>query len=181
MVFEDHSKNGANQKKHTSKKSIFMLIFFLLSSIAGFAQVKKIVINVEGDFEVVVKVGNDAFVTINPEGEILDTEINGSISYYNGKISSVGGISFSYYNGRVSSVGGISFSYYNGKISSIGRTSFSYYNGKISSIGGTSVSYYNGKISSIGGNGFSYYNGKLSSGNRSFISNGMTFKVTGGN
>jgi hypothetical protein len=133
------------------KRSIFTLLCYLFISITGFAQVKKVITDVEGNFEVVVKVGNDAFVTISSEGEILDTEINGSFYYSGGKISSIGGIRFYYFGGKVSSIGGVSF----------------YYSG--------------GKISSIGGNSFYYSSGKLSSGNTSFTSNGILFRVKNGN
>lgn len=85
-------------------------MFCLFVSITGFAQVGKVITDVYGTFEIVVKVGEDAFVTISSSGEVLDTEINGSF-YYNGsgKISSIGNNSF-YYNGS-------------GKLSS-GNTSF---------------------------------------------------------
>ncbi|MFA6335743.1 MAG: hypothetical protein WCX48_09405 [Bacteroidales bacterium] len=46
------------------------------------AQVKKMAVDIYGNFEVTVKVGESVFVTINSMGEITDIEIDGSRDYY---------------------------------------------------------------------------------------------------
>ena len=158
------------------KRSIFTLLFCVLTSITGFAQVKKIVTDVNGNFEIVVRVGEDKSVTINEYGDVIDTEINGAISYYSstGKIWKIGSTEFNYYSstGKIWKVGSIEFNYYSstGKIWKVGSTEFNYYSST-------------GKIWKIGSTEFNYYSstGKLSSGNRSFTHNGISFRVTGGN
>lgn len=151
----------------------------------GFSQIKKVNIDVYGDFEVVIKV-EDGSVTISAFGEVVDVELNGNVGYnMSGKINSVGGTSIKYnMSKKVSAIGNISIGYnMSGKISSVGSISIGYnMSGKISSVERTSIKYnMSGKVSSIGGNSIRYnMSGKISSGNRMIVNNGITFSLKGG-
>lgn len=189
---------------------------YILSSIISIfiignacTQVKKVTIDVHGDFEIVIKV-YDGSVTINNLGEIRDIAIDGRTDYFiagsnQGKVESIGTIDFDYYmsgsrEGKVKQIGNISFNYYmvgarEGKLESAGETNFDYYivgsrKGKIESVDRIEMDYYiagarEGKVQSIGSNRFDYYligsrEGKFQSGDRSLMHNGISFRLRGG-
>jgi len=124
-----------------------------------------------------------------------------------GKVKRIGQVDFSYIHtnyangGKIKRIGSIDFSYIHtnyangGKIRQIGDFDFSYIytnyanGGKIKRIGNTDISYIypnyanGGKLKRIGNDDFSYVypnyanGGKLKSGRRSFMANGIRFKV----
>ena len=151
------------------KKVILSLLIGFLLIESTFSQIKKVNVDVDGFFEIVVKV-NDGSISVNQIGEIVDVELGGDVDYnYSRQISSVGSVSIGYN--------------YSGNISSVGSTSLGYnYSGNISSVGSTSIGYnYSGKVSSIGSTSYGYnYSGKISSGNRVVSINGITFSLKGG-
>lgn len=185
--------------------SIFSI--FIIGNV--FTQVKKVTIDIYGDFEIVLAVPNGC-VTVNHLGKIIDIDINGRPDYFiagsrEGKIEAVGNIDFDYYisgsrEGKVEKIGDLSFDYYiagarEGKLESAGITDFDYYiggsrKGKLESVDYIKVDYYiagsrEGKVESIGSNRFDYYligsrEGKFQSGDRSFKYNGVRFRLVGG-
>ena len=63
------------------KKGILSFVISILFIGNALSQVKKVNIDIFGDFEVVVKVGNGT-VTVSSTGEIVDVDMNGSIDYF---------------------------------------------------------------------------------------------------
>jgi hypothetical protein len=173
------------------------------------AQVKKVDIDIYGEFEVVIKVSN-GYVTINNLGKLVDININGLTDYHiigskAGKVQSVGSIYFDYYiagarQGKLKQIGNIFLDYYivgsrEGKLATVGNTNFNYYilgdsEGKLASVALTQVAYYSigsseGKVESIGNNRFDYHitgsgEGKFQSGNRSAVYDGIRYRLRGG-
>src|SRR6218665_462072 len=129
----------------------------------------KVNIDISGTFEATLTIATGT-ISISSTGVITDIQLPGNLSYnMSGKVSSIGGIAISYnMSGKVSSIAGSTISYN--------------MSGKVSSIGGTAINYnMSGKISSVGGIAFNYnMSGKISSGNRTVISNGITFSLIGG-
>ena len=185
----------------------FIISMFVIGNVC--TQVKKVTIDIYGDFEIVLEVPN-GFVTVNHLGKIIDIAIDGRTDYFivgssQGKIESVGNIDFDYYisgsrEGKVQQIGNISFDYYiagarEGKLESAGSTDFDYYiagvrEGKLEAVDQIKMDYYiagsrEGKVESIGSNRFDYYiigsrEGKFQSGNRSLEYNGIRFRLRGG-
>ncbi len=95
------------------KKLVLCLVICVSFFGNASAQIKKVNIDILGEFEVVVKVG-DGSVTVNSTGEITDIDINGNTRYYSyndgsyrsGKLSggnrmvNVGGIMFNVKGGN---------------------------------------------------------------------------------
>jgi hypothetical protein len=89
---------------------IFLILFSITTLFSNaLAQVSVVTVDIDGDFVVTVEIRDDAFVTVNSVGEIIDAEIDGNYNYYEdragdgyraGKISSIGSVSFRYYEDR---------------------------------------------------------------------------------
>lgn len=168
-------------------KKLFIALLFISMSLSAMAQVERVDIDMTGNYELTVRVGNGEYVVVDRYGQINYIDIDGPWSFYNdfwayqaGKVSRVGNVEFSYNNdfwdyqaGKIKMIGPVSFSYYNdfwdyqtGKLSKVGRTSIEYYNdfwdyqvGKVKKIGNISIGYY----SDTGFNGSEKYKGLLRS------------------
>ncbi len=95
-------------------KSVFILSFCAITLCsASYAQVKKVEVNVYGDFEVIVRVNDDSYVSVDQSGEIIDTDIEGKTWYYSsGKVEQIGGTKFWYYpSGKIEQIGSARFYY----------------------------------------------------------------------
>ncbi|WP_440881775.1 hypothetical protein [Tenacibaculum sp. C7A-26P2] len=175
-------------------KHILNFIISILLTGNTLAQLKKVNIDIHGDFEVVVQVG-DGYLIVNDLGEIIDIDIDGPITYYmsgsrKGKVEEKGNISFDYYiagtrKGKLKSVGSIDFDYWTyshkvGKLKSIDHTDFDYHfsgikKRKLLSIdSGIYIDYYNygagkGKASYIGS----------TNPNRWYVRDGITYYIGG--
>ena len=177
---------------------IFLSMLFCSQLIS--AQVKKVTINTDGDYEVTVRLGYDRFITIGPNGEITNIEINGSFDYYSdfdgeyqsGKLKRIDGIQFTYYSN-------FDGDYRMGKIKKIGNMQLDYYSqfdgdyqiGKVKKIDNINFAYYSvfdgdhqvGKIKQIGESTFTYFSkynsnsltGKLKSGTTPVRNDGISF------
>jgi len=171
------------------KKWILSFALSILFIGNAFSQVKKVNIDIEGNFEIIVKT-DEGTVTVSSIGEIVDVDMNGYADYYEsgtrtGKVYKIGATYFDYYESGTRT----------GKVYKIGATYFDYYEsgtrtGKVYKIGATYFDYYEsgtrtGKVYKIGSTYFDYYEsgtriGKLYSGNRVVNSDGITFNLKGG-
>ena len=104
------------------KKWILSFVISILFIGNAFSQVKKVNIDIEGDFEIIVKVG-EGTVTVSSTGEIIDVDMYGSIEYYTSATTG-----YSYNCGKIRSIGGTAFEYYTSA-----TTGYSYNCGKLSS------------------------------------------------
>ena len=100
-----------------------------------------------GNIHYLIDIGRNLYVD---EEVNLYVRFSGEISYYNGKVTRIGGMELSYYDGRLTRIGGTDISYYGGKVTRIGGTDISYYGGTVTRVGGEEVSYYGGRITRIG-------------------------------
>ncbi len=151
-------------------KKLILSLCVALAAFAARAQVERIDIDVFGNYELTVKVGNGQYVIVDAYGQLLYVDIVGNWSYYDdfwpyqaGKVKKIGDVGFEYNNDF--------WDYKAGKLKKIGAISFDYHNdfwdykaGKLEKVGGTKIAYHNdfreeraGKISELGNIKIDYY------------------------
>lgn len=131
---------------------------------AAAQSIERVFITTRGDFELVVKISENAAVVLNDKGEVLEYLTIGNNhagnDYFGDRVSNVDGVQFSYNNdGRIERLGNVMFSYYDslvdsdcvkGKLRRVGNVDIAYADslvdpdymkGKVRRIGSMTIAY----------------------------------------
>jgi hypothetical protein len=146
------------------KRFIALLVFAAAACGAAAAQIREVVVDIRGNFEVVVRVADDTYAVVSEYGQLLDIYEHEPGPRWRGRDPRFfSGVDIKFYDdfwdyqaGKVESIGGVRFQYNN---------DFWDYNArKLSRVGSTSINYHNdfwdysaGKVESIGGIRFDYH------------------------
>lgn len=146
------------------KRLIASFVFLFAACWAGNAQVVEVVVDIRGNFNLIVEVGEDTYAEVSQWGELLDIYEHEPSPWRNERNPQFfSGVEIKYYDdfweyraGRIESIGNVRFDYHN--------DFWSYNARKISRVGNASIQYHNdfgaysaGKVQAIGHIRFEYH------------------------